>query len=139
MHMARAAASVFLFAVVAPSLRAARSGGEYRVTAYCSCPKCCGRWADGLTATGKRAQWGMIAADWRVLPRGTRVRLSCFPGQIFVVEDRGGAIKGKRIDVWHPSHRAALEFGVRRKVQVKILADPPVADATDDTARKETR
>ena len=43
----------------------------------------------------------------------------------FVVEDRGGAIKGKRIDVWHTSHRAALRFGVRRKVQVKILADPP--------------
>lgn len=125
MFITEAAALVLLFAVVAPSRRAARSGGVYKATAYCSCRKCCGKWADGLTATGKRAKWGIIAADWRVLPRGTKVELSCFPGQVFVVEDRGGAIKGKRIDVWHTSHRAALKFGMRRKVEVTILADPP--------------
>jgi len=125
MYIAMAAAAVFTLAAIAPSLGAVVGAERYTATAYCSCSKCCGRWADGLTATGKRAHWGTIAADWRLLPRGTRVRLSCFPGQVFVVEDRGGAIKGKRIDVWHRSHRSALRFGVRGKVQVKILADRP--------------
>lgn len=125
MKIAIAAAAVFTFAAIAPSLRAAPEAGQYNATAYCSCSKCCGRWADGLTATGKRAQWGIIAADWLLLPRGTRVGLSCFPGQVFVVEDRGGAIRGERIDIWHPSHRSALRFGVRGRVQVKILPDPP--------------
>jgi len=125
MGIVLAAAVVVTLAAIAPSLRAARGGEQYTATAYCSCSKCCGRWADGLTATGKRAQWGTIAADWRLLPRGTRVGLSCFPGQVFVVEDRGGAIKGKRIDVWHPSHRSALRFGVRDTVQIRVLAHSP--------------
>ena len=120
-----AAAVVFTLAAIAPSLGAVAGAEQYTATAYCSCSKCCGRWADGLTATGKRAHWGTIAADWRLLPHGTRVGLSCFPGQVFVVEDRGGAIKGERIDVWYPSHRSALKFGVRGKVQVKILGDRP--------------
>lgn len=125
MNIVIAAAVVLTLAAIAPSLRAAVAADHYTATAYCSCSKCCGRWADGITATGKRVHWGIIAADWRVLPRGTRVGLSCFPGQVFVVEDRGGAIKGERIDVWYPSHRSALKFGVRGRVQVKVLADRP--------------
>lgn len=125
MNIVVAASLVFTLAAIAPSLGAVVGAEQYTATAYCSCSKCCGRWADGLTATGKRAHWGTIAADWRLLPRGTRVRLSCFPGQVFVVEDRGGAIKGERIDVWHPSHRSALKFGVRGRIQVKILEAPP--------------
>ena len=63
----------------------------------------------------------MIAADWRLLPPGTRVRLSCCPGRTFVVEDKGGAIKGRRIDVYMRSHGDALRFGIRRKVKVWVL------------------
>ncbi len=96
--------------------------GEFTVTAYCSCPKCCGKGAMGLTASGKHVQRGMIAADWSVLPRGTRVQLSAFPGQTFVVEDTGSAIVGNRIDVWFPSHRAALEFGLHREVKVWVVS-----------------
>ncbi len=125
MSIVIAAAVVFTLAAIAPSLGASHGANRYTATAYCSCGKCCGRWADGLTATGKRVHWGIIAADWSVLPRGTRVGLSCFPGQVFVVEDRGGAIRGERIDVWYPSHRSALKFGVRDRIRVKILADRP--------------
>ncbi|MFW6161688.1 MAG: 3D domain-containing protein, partial [Planctomycetota bacterium] len=35
--------------------------------------------------------------------------------------DRGGAIKGRRIDIYMPTHRKALAFGVRRKVKLWIV------------------
>ncbi len=125
MNIVIAATVVFALAAITPSLGATLGTERYTATAYCSCGKCCGKWADGITATGTHAHWGTIAADWRLLPRGTRVGLSCFPGQVFVVEDRGGAIKGERIDVWHPSHRSALKFGVRGRIRIRILAEPP--------------
>ena len=94
---------------------------KFRVTAYCSCSKCCGKWADGITATGTKARWGMVAADWKVIPKHSRIRIEGLKGT-FVVEDKGGAIKGRRIDVWFPSHKAARKFGVSTR-RVTIL--PP--------------
>ena len=32
----------------------------------------------------------------------------------------GGAIKGNRIDVWFPSHREALKFGVQKIVVQRV-------------------
>jgi 3D (Asp-Asp-Asp) domain-containing protein len=87
----------------------------WKITAYCSCPICCGKWADGITASGKKATWGMCAAD---LPFGTMVEIKGIG--TFTVEDRGGAIKGNRIDIWFPSHQEALEFGVKY-CEVSIL------------------
>ena len=122
-------AIVLLTAVGTPTRPVEQYAGKYTVTAYCSCRKCCGKHADGITASGKRVNQGMVAADWDVLPKGARVRLSCFPGRTFVVEDVGGAIKGRRIDVWYPSHRAARKFGIRREIKVWILdPNPPAAD-----------
>ena len=93
--------------------------GMFLVTGYCSCRRCCGKWADGKTATGKKVKWGYVAADWRVLPKHSRIRIDGFKKE-FKVEDRGGAIKGKRIDIWFPSHKKALRFGVaRRRVWLK--------------------
>lgn len=61
---------------------------------------------------------GTIAADTRSYPFGTRMHV---PGWGWgVVEDRGSAIKGSsRIDLYHRSHRRALEWG-RQKVRVRI-------------------
>lgn len=68
---------------------------EYEATAYCSCEKCCGAWAenrpDGIvyTASGAVAQEGVtIAADWDVLPPGTVVYIDGLGER--VVQDRGG-------------------------------------------------
>ena len=93
---------------------------KFEVTAYCSCAKCCGKWADGKTASGKKVAWGMVAADWKVLPKGTKLMIQGLKGT-FTVEDKGGAIKGKRIDVWFPNHKAALVFGRRKGVSVQII------------------
>jgi len=62
---------------------------------------------------------GTIAADTRYYPFGTRLYI---PGYGYgVVEDRGGAIKGKyRLDAFFNSHKKALNWG-RKRIDVQIL------------------
>ena len=75
----------------------------------------------GRTASGASAATGMIAADPRVLPIGSRVKIEAgsYSGE-YLVADTGGAVKGKRIDIWTPSSREAMRFG-RRKVKLTVL------------------
>ena len=84
----------------------------YRVTAYCPCRKCCGKWADGYTASGHKIESGdLIVAAPPTFPFGTRIFIPQY-GQA-VVQDRGGAITGNRLDVLMESHKAALDWGVQ--------------------------
>jgi 3D (Asp-Asp-Asp) domain-containing protein len=78
----------------------------------------------GRTASGQSVTRGVIAADPRVLPIGTRVRVEAGPwtGE-YLVADTGGAIKGRKIDIWTPSSREAMQFG-RRAVKLTVLARP---------------
>ena len=82
---------------------------EIVATAYCPCVKCCGK-SDGITSTGVKAKANhTIAADPSILPYGTEIL--CGMGE-FVVEDTGGALKGKnRVDFFFDSHEEALQFG----------------------------
>lgn len=90
---------------------------EYVITAYCPCVKCCGK-SDGITASGEKAVEGVtVAADTNILPFGTKVIID---GNTYIVQDRGGAIKGNRIDLYFDSHQEALNFGKQTK-QVTIL------------------
>jgi 3D (Asp-Asp-Asp) domain-containing protein len=75
----------------------------------------------GRTASGAAATQGIIAADPRVLPLGSRVRIEAGPysGE-YLVADTGGAVRGKRIDIWTPSTRDAMRFG-KRAVKLTIL------------------
>ena len=76
----------------------------------------------GRTASGKPVNRGLIAADPSVLPLGTRVRLEAgsFSGE-YEVADTGGAVRGRRIDIWTPTSREALQFG-RRAVKLTVLS-----------------
>ena len=78
----------------------------------------------GKTASGRYVSQGMIAADPRVLPLGSRVRLEAgsWSGE-YLVADTGGAIRGRKIDIWTPSSREAMRFG-RRKVKLTVLSYP---------------
>ena len=90
--------------------------GEFKITYYCACSKCCGEWADGITATGTTATEGRtIAVDPKVIPYGTEVTIRYQDGteHTYISEDCGGAIKGNRIDVFMESHEAALVAGVK--------------------------
>ncbi|HWS55954.1 MAG TPA: 3D domain-containing protein [Pyrinomonadaceae bacterium] len=75
----------------------------------------------GRTASGKPVRRGLIAADRRVLPIGTRVRLDAgsYSGE-YVVADTGGAVRGRKIDIWMPSTGEAMRFG-RRTVKLTVL------------------
>lgn len=75
----------------------------------------------GRTASGKSVSRGMIAADRRVLPIGTRVRLEAgnYSGE-YTVADTGGAVHGRKIDIWVPSTGEAMRFG-RRPVKLTVL------------------
>jgi 3D (Asp-Asp-Asp) domain-containing protein len=76
----------------------------------------------GRTASGRMVSRGLIAADPSVLPLGSRVRLD-HPGYSgeYLVADTGGAIRGRRIDIWTPSAREAMRFG-RRTVKLTVLS-----------------
>jgi len=76
----------------------------------------------GRTASGKPVSRGLIAADPSVLPLGTRVRVEAgsFSGE-YVVGDTGGSVRGRRIDIWTPTSREALQFG-RRAVKLTVLS-----------------
>jgi 3D (Asp-Asp-Asp) domain-containing protein len=76
----------------------------------------------GRTASGRPVGKGIIAADPRVLPLGTRVRLDAGPysGE-YLVADAGSAVKGRKIDVWVPSNREACRFG-RRNIKLTVLS-----------------
>lgn len=96
--------------------------GTYKLTAYCGCSKCCGKWGENRpvdeyrktivkTAGGYRAVEGVtVAADISILPYGTKVIIN---GHEYTVQDRGGVINGNKIDIYFESHQAALEFGVQ--------------------------
>lgn len=83
--------------------------GVYKVTAYCSCSKCCGK-RTGRTASGTKATAGRTVAASSKFAFGTKLKIN---GKTYVVEDRGGAVKGNKIDVYMNSHSAALKWGVR--------------------------
>jgi 3D (Asp-Asp-Asp) domain-containing protein len=75
----------------------------------------------GRTASGAPTTQGIIAADPRVLPLGSRVRIEAgsYSGE-YLVADTGGAVRGKRIDIWTPSSRDAMRFG-KRAVKLTVL------------------
>lgn len=93
--------------------------GEFRLTAYCPCKKCCGKWSGGATASGVMPTANhTIAVDTNVIPFGTEIIID---GITYVAEDTGGAIKGNRIDIYFDSHQEALIFGVQYAEVFKIV------------------
>lgn len=81
--------------------------GKFKLTAYCNCAVCCGRWAGGPTASGKMPEQGRTIATG-VLPFGTKLNIG---GKIYTVEDRGTPYG--HIDVYMKNHADAQAFGVR--------------------------
>lgn len=81
-------------------------------TAYC---------LHGVTASGVRSNYGIVAADPQLLPLGSIVRL--YAGEysgLYTVMDTGGKIKGRKIDVYLANSKEAIQFG-RRKIAMEIL------------------
>jgi 3D (Asp-Asp-Asp) domain-containing protein len=100
-----------------------KSLGTFTVTAYCSCTKCCGKWSGHELTV--RTQAGFphqvegytIAVDPKVIPLKSVIELEGYGTRY--AHDTGGAIKGKRLDLFFSSHEEALKFG-RRKLEIWI-------------------
>ena len=84
--------------------------GEFAITAYCPCEKCCGEYADGFTASGVPAEPGVIAVDASVISLGSTVIIE---GKEYLAADVGGGVKGNHIDICFEDHSAAENFGVQ--------------------------
>lgn len=97
---------------------------QMRVTAYCPCRLCCGRYADGRTACNHKIEQGdvFVAAD-KKYKFGTEVIVPGYnEGEPVKVLDRGRLIKGNRLDVFFNSHRTAKKWGVQY-LDVKVKQD----------------
>ena len=105
--------------------------GEFKLTAYCSCEKCCGEWALNRPKdeNGEDIVYGStgsiliagasIAVDPSVIPYGSNVEIN---GHTYTAQDTGGAIQGNRIDVYFDNHQDALNFGVQY-AEVFLIVD----------------
>lgn len=108
-------------------LRAVRTV-TMRVTAYSPDARSCGSSADNITASGYSVWTNggrLVAADTAVLPLGSMVSIPGYDaGGVVPVLDRGGAIKGHRLDVLFPTHEQAKRWGVRDlKITIYEYAD----------------
>ncbi len=106
---------------------------KMKVTAYCPCEKCCGKWAlrqaqgKRTTATGDDAYvCDGVAADFELLPKRTLLEI---PGAgVKEVDDTGGAMRKAarqnppvyHIDLRFPTHKEALKWGVKW-LEVRVL------------------
>lgn len=88
------------------------SARAFSATAYC---------LKGRTASGGGVRRGIVAADPRVLPLGTRISMNAgsYSGS-YMVADTGGAVRGRKLDIWVPSCSEAIRFG-RRNVTIAVV------------------
>ena len=87
---------------------------QVEATAYCT---------EGETASGVLTRRGIVAADPRVIPLGSRIRVDGLGrrhSRTYDVEDTGRLVKGREIDIFMADCDAAKEFG-RQTAQVRVL------------------
>ena len=104
--------------------------GEFRITAYCSCEKCCGEWAknrpNGIVygAAGVELKAGVSCAS--PLPLGTVVEVEGL-GE-YIVQDRPAQwvidkYGENQIDIYFDNHEAASAFGLKQ-LNVYLKGEP---------------
>jgi 3D (Asp-Asp-Asp) domain-containing protein len=110
-------------AVLKPSTEKRSHVLRMEVTAYCACTKCCGPNAQGITASGLHVSHNngrFVAADTDVLAMYSKVIVPGYDREPVPVIDRGGAIKGYKLDLYFPTHEEALQWG-RQWVDVTVI------------------
>ena len=81
--------------------------GEYRITFYCGCAKCNGRWAGQPTASGVYAEEGITIATGKEFSFGTKLMIE---GHVYTVQDRG--VPNGCIDIYLDSHSECNRKGL---------------------------
>jgi rare lipoprotein A len=73
----------------------------------------------GITASGEKVLEGRTIAADPSIPFGTQIYIPEL-GETFTVTDRGGAIKGDRLDIYMKGQKDALKFG-SRELEIQII------------------
>ena len=87
--------------------------GQFQVTGYSDSP-INGTDGRGITRSGQRTRWGVVAVDPRIIPLGTELVIEDMDGTVFTALDTGGGVLGHWVDVWYPSDWEARQHGVRQ-------------------------
>ena len=102
---------------------------DFIATAYCPCEECCEGWAKNrpLDENGDPIVYGAagvvlkqgvsVAADTSIYPMGTELEIEGMG--TYIVQDRGGAIKNNKLDIYFDNHEDADDFG-RQTVRVRV-------------------
>lgn len=94
--------------------------GEFEISYYDSCYQCCGK-TNGMTASGEKAQEGVtVAADTSIFPMGSKIYIEGIGWR--TVQDRGGAIKGNKLDIYVPSHDSPMPYN-KQKLSVWVVLE----------------
>lgn len=92
----------------------------FEATAYTDDVQSQGKWV-GQTASGMKPQVGVVAVDPKVIPLGTELYIEGYNNnEVCIAGDTGGAIKGKRIDLFFDTREEAMKFG-RRKIKITLV------------------
>ena len=88
--------------------------GEFKITYYCPCSRCCGVGGGKVTASGTKPTAGRtVGVNPRLIKYGTHLQVGKYKG--YVAEDTGGGIGWKHLDIFCNSHQEALNAGVQYK------------------------
>jgi 3D (Asp-Asp-Asp) domain-containing protein len=83
----------------------------------------------GITASGEKVQEGRTIAADKGIPFGTQIYIPALD-HTYAVTDRGGAIKGNRLDLYMESRKDALRFGVQ-ELKVLVFCREPMKSADE--------
>lgn len=86
-------------------------------SAYTAAADECGK-SDGITASGKKVRENHTLACPKIYPFGTQIKIEGYG--TYTCEDRGGAIKGNKFDIYMETKAEAFAFG-RRNLEAEIL------------------
>lgn len=91
---------------VEASERNLRSLGTFKITWYCPCRKCSGKWGYQTSSGARCTEGRTVAVDKSVIEEGTHLVIN---GHEYVAEDTGGNVKGNHIDIFNESHSVCLD------------------------------
>jgi 3D (Asp-Asp-Asp) domain-containing protein len=107
--------------ILVPSSEFMTYVGDFKITAYCPCEKCCEGWAVNrpqvygkdvvFTASGAVAREGVtVAVVPEVFPYGTKLYIEGVG--VRVAQDTGGALKPDNLEVYFNTHEDAWNSGL---------------------------
>ncbi|MGL5439484.1 MAG: 3D domain-containing protein [Filifactoraceae bacterium] len=92
--------------------------GNFKLTGYCPCQSCSEGWGT-QTSSGRKATAGVTVAASKQFPIGTKLYIEGVGYR--TVDDRGGAIKGNKIDVFVNSHSECYNPAYNATTKVYIV------------------